>query len=113
MQSKARMNIWIVVNISYESSDFSRVWHEFMTHTIYSFGKGDVDVSALRDQIKQLEAKTVEQHEIIHEMRVRGNIDPRKDKLYSYRFNPTHSKKKKSEIEISISLSYGNYPPGL
>ena len=34
-------------------------------------------------------------------MRVRGNIDPRKDKLYSYRFNPTHSKKKKSEIEIS------------
>ena len=63
--------------------------------------KGDVDVSALRDQIKQLEAKTVEQHEIIHEMRVRGNIDPRKDKLYSYRFNPTHSKKKKSEIEIS------------
>ena len=34
-------------------------------------------------------------------MRVRGNIDPRKDKLYSYRFNPTHSKKKKSDIEIS------------
>lgn len=74
---------------------------KFTVEWLYSFDKGEVDVSALRDQIKQLEAKAVEQHEIIHEMRVRGNIDPRKDKLYSYRFNPTHSKKKKSEIEIS------------
>lgn len=63
--------------------------------------QGDVDVSALRDQIKNLEQANQEKSEVIQQMRLAGSLDPRVDRaVKSYRFNPTHSRKKESEKEI-------------
>ena len=71
--------------------------------------QGDVDVSALRDQIKQMEADNATLKAEIGRYRAIGNYDSSKECVLSYRFNPTGSRAKKRQRETEIAeLSDGS-----
>merc|ERR1712130_187744 len=65
--------------------------------------QGDVDVSALRDQIKQMEDENLVLKAEIGRYRAVGNYDSSKECVLSYRFNPTGSRAKKRPRETEIT----------
>merc|ERR1711892_91679 len=61
--------------------------------------QGNVDISAMRDLIKQLELDLEAKKDQLDEVKCRGHLQAGRQ-LHSYRFNPTFSRKKASDIEI-------------
>ena len=62
-----------------------------------------MDVSALRDQIKQMEDENAVLKTEIGRYRAVGNYDASKECVLSYRFNPTGSRAKKRPRETEIT----------
>ena len=61
--------------------------------------QGNVDISALRDRIKQLELELEDKNNQLDEIKCRGHL-PAGRSLHSYRYNPTFSRQKRSEVEM-------------
>jgi len=63
--------------------------------------QGDVDISALRDEIKALERQNAELAEEVARYRALGNFDPNKENVLRFSKNPTDQRRKRPRSENS------------